>query len=135
MGEPGVGERELYEIGLRIRREVLGDAYVDANLELADEFMTTFQELVTEIPWGLSWTRTALDRKTRCLLTIGILWALGKSDELANYTKAAIRLVATPDEIQDVLVQVMAYRGAPAGRQAFLTAHAALVEAGALASS
>jgi alkylhydroperoxidase/carboxymuconolactone decarboxylase family protein YurZ len=127
-----MADRELYEAGLQIRREVLGDAYVDRNLNAADEFMTTFQELVTEIPWGLAWTRSALDRKTRCLLTIGILGALGKYDELSHYATAAIRVGATPDEIKDVLVQVMAYCGAPAGRQAFLTAHAALVEAGVL---
>jgi 4-carboxymuconolactone decarboxylase len=125
-----MADRELYERGLQVRREVLGDAYVDANLANADAFMQTFQELVTQIPWGLSWTRTALDRKTRCLITLGILGALGRVDELATYAVAATRLGASSDEIADVLAQVTVYCGAPAGRQAFLAAHAALTQAG-----
>jgi alkylhydroperoxidase/carboxymuconolactone decarboxylase family protein YurZ len=125
-------DRDLIERGERIRREVLGDAYVDANLASADDFMMVFQDLVNQIPWGLSWTRTALDRKTRCLVTIGILGALGRRDELKTYARAAVGLGATPDEIADVLAQVMAYCGAPAARQSFLAAHEALIEAGAL---
>ena len=125
-------DRGLIERGERIRREVLGDAYVEANLATADDFMMVFQDLVNQIPWGLSWARASIDRKTRCLVTIGILGALGRPDELKTYAKAAIGLGATPDEIADVLAQVMAYCGAPAGRQSFLAVHAALVEAGAL---
>jgi 4-carboxymuconolactone decarboxylase len=125
-------DHDLFERGLRIRREVLGDAYVDANLDSADDFMSTFQELVTEIPWGLAWSRGAIDRKTRCLITIGILGALGRFEELATYSRAALGTGASIDEIKDALVQVMAYCGAPSGRQAFLAAHAALVQAGAI---
>jgi 4-carboxymuconolactone decarboxylase len=68
----------------------------------------------------------------RALVTLGILGALGRQDELRNYTRAAVGLGATPDEVADVLAQVMAYCGAPAARQSFLAAHAALLEAGAL---
>jgi 4-carboxymuconolactone decarboxylase len=118
--------------GERLRRQVLGDAYVDSNVGSSDPFMSTFQGLVTEQVWGRAWTGTALDLRSKCIVTLGILAALGRFQELGIYTKGALRCGATVDEIKDVLVHVMAYCGAPAGRQAFQAVHEALLEAGAL---
>jgi 4-carboxymuconolactone decarboxylase len=118
--------------GERVRRQVLGDAYVDSNLGSSDAFMSTFQGLVTEQVWGRAWTGAALDLRSKCILTIGILAALGRFQEVGIYTKGALRCGATVDEIKDVLIHVTAYCGAPAGRQAFLAVHEALLEAGAL---
>jgi hypothetical protein len=81
---------DLYLKGLEVRRAVLGDAYVAANLAAGDDFMMPFQRRVTELAWGHAWQGTALDRKTKCLLTIGLLAALGRFQEVGIYTKGAI---------------------------------------------
>lgn len=125
-------DRDTYLKGLAIRREVLGDAYVDDNLAQADEFMMTFQRLVTEQVWGRAWTGTVLDKKTKCLLTLGILAALGRFQEVGIYTKGALRCGATVGEVEETLIHVTAYCGAPAGRQAFTAAHDALESVGAI---
>jgi 4-carboxymuconolactone decarboxylase len=130
-----MSEHETYLKGLEMRRQVLGDAYVDANLAASDDFMMTFQRLVTEQVWGRAWSGTVLDRKTKCLVTLGILAALGRFQELGIYTTGALACGVTVDEIRDALVHVTAYCGAPAGRQAFTAAHEALVAAGALAGA
>ncbi len=127
-----MADGQTYLDGQRLRRQVLGDAYVDAKLAVADAFMKTFQGLVTEQVWGRAWTGTALDLRSKCILTLGILAGLGRFQEVGIYTKGALRCGATVDEITDVLVHVTAYCGAPAGRQAFLAVHEALLEAGAL---
>lgn len=121
--------------GERLRRQVLGDGYVDSNLGSADAFMSTFQDLVTEQVWGRAWSGKALDLRTKCLVTVGILAGLGRFQEVGIYTSAALRCGATVDEIKDVLVHVTAYGGAPAGRQAFHAVHEALLETGALGSA
>ena len=128
-------DHETYLKGLELRRQVLGDAYVDANLAASDDFMMTFQRLVTEQVWGRAWSGTALDKKTKSLLTLGILAALGRFQEVGIYTNGALACGATVDEIREALVHVTAYCGAPAGRQAFTAAHEALVAAGALAGA
>jgi alkylhydroperoxidase/carboxymuconolactone decarboxylase family protein YurZ len=127
-----MAEGQTYPDGARLRRQVLGDAYVDSNLGSSDAFMSTFQGLVTEQVWGRAWTGTALDLRSKCLVTLGILAGLGRFQEVGIYSKAALRCGATVDEIKDVLVHVTAYCGAPAGRQAFHAVHEALLEAGAL---
>ena len=120
------------ERGAAVRRKVLGDPYVDAALASSDAFLMTFQEVVTEQVWARAWTGEALDLRMKALLTLGMLCALGRFDEVTIYTKAALRCGATVDEIRDALVHVAAYCGAPTARQAFLAAHAGLREAGAL---
>jgi 4-carboxymuconolactone decarboxylase len=125
-------ETDLFDRGLRVRREVLGVEYVDANLTDADDFMMTFQRAVTELAWGYAWSRPGLDRKTRSILTLGILAALGRPQELGIYIKAALTSGVTVDEIKEILVHATVYCGTPAGRQAFLAAHEALMAAGAL---
>ncbi len=130
-----MADREMYLRGLELRRQVLGDAYVDKNLEESDDFMMTFQELLTEQVWGRAWSGTALDMRTKSILTLGILAALGRFQEVGIYTKGALACGATVDEIRETLVHVTAYCGAPAGRQAFSAAHKALVSGGALPGS
>jgi 4-carboxymuconolactone decarboxylase len=127
-----MSDSEDFERGLRIRREVLGDEFVDANLSGSDEFMMTFQHLVTELAWGRAWSGTALDRKSKALLSLGILAALGRHQELAIYVRGALNCGATVAEIEEVLVHITIYCGTPAGRQSFQAVHEALQAAGAL---
>ena len=129
---PDVSGSEDFERGLRIRREVLGDEFVDANLSGSDAFMMTFQHLVTELAWGRAWSGTALDRKSKALLSLGILAALGRYQELAIYVRGALNSGATVGEIEEVLVHVTVYCGTPAGRQSFLAVDEALRSAGAI---
>jgi 4-carboxymuconolactone decarboxylase len=117
---------ELFQKGLKMRRQVLGEKYVDDNLASSDDFMMTFQRAVTELAWGYAWSRPGLDQKTRSILTLGILAGLGRFQELGIYTNAALASGVTVDEIKAVLVHITAYCGTPAGRQAFLAAHETL---------
>src|SRR5215831_718549 len=125
-------EDELFERGLQRRRDVLSSEYVDANLRDSDEFMMAFQRAVTEVAWGWAWSRPGLDAKTRSMLNLAMLTALGRFDELGIYVKRALRSGVTVDEIQEVLLHTIPYCGTPAGRQAFLAAHEALITEGAL---
>jgi 4-carboxymuconolactone decarboxylase len=125
-------ESNLFDKGLQVRREVLGIDYVDANLADTDDFMMAFQRIVTEWAWGYSWSRPGLDRKTRSILTLGMLAALGRTQELGIYVRGALASGVTVDEIKEILVHATVYCGTPAGRQAFLAAHDALKAAGAL---
>ncbi len=125
-------ENDLFDRGLQVRREVLGVEYVDANLADTDDFMMTFQRIVTEWAWGYAWSRPGLDRKTRSILNLGILAALGRAQELGIYVKAALTSGVTVDEIKEILVHATVYCGTPAGHQAFLAAHEALTVAGVL---
>lgn len=126
-----MSESELFERGLHVRREVLGSEYVDANLAEADDFMMAFQRIVTEWVWGYAWSDSGLDHRTRSILNIGLLTALGRFEELGIYLKGALTSGVTVDEIRDALIHATVYCGAPTGRQAFLAAHKALEEAGA----
>jgi 4-carboxymuconolactone decarboxylase len=125
-------ESQLFERGLERRREVLGSDYVDTSLGESDEFMMAFQRAVTEVAWGWAWSRPGLDAKTRSIINLAMLTALGRFDELEIYVKGALRSGVTVDEIQEVLLHTIAYCGTPAGRQAFRAAHRALVAEGAL---
>ena len=125
-------ESQLFQRGLQTRRDVLGSEYVDANLSESDEFMMVFQRAVTEVAWGWAWSRPGLDAKTRSMINLAMLTALGRFDELGIYVKGALRTGVTVEEIQEVLLHAIAYCGTPAGRQAFLAAHQTLVAEGAL---
>ena len=127
-----MAESELFERGLQRRREVLGSEYVDANLRDSDEFMMAFQRAVTEVAWGSAWSRPGLDARTRSMITLAMLTALGRFDELGIYVKGALRSGVTVEEIKEILIHATAYCGTPAGRQAFLAAHRALSAEGAL---
>src|SRR5689334_20169293 len=127
-------KNEGFERGLAVRREVLGAEYVDASMAGADEFMMPFQQLLTEWAWGYAWSRPGLDRRTRSMLNLAMLTALGRSEELGIYAKGALASGVTVEEIREGLLHATVYCGTPAGRQAFLAADAALKEAGALGS-
>jgi 4-carboxymuconolactone decarboxylase len=105
---------------------VLGDEYVDNGLAASDEFMMAFQDAVTELAWGYSWSRPGLDRRTRLILTLGMLAGLGRYEELGIYAQGAVRNGVNVEEIKEILIHVTSYCGTPAGRQAFLAVHAAL---------
>src|SRR6266481_6934321 len=115
-----MADDELFEKGLKTRKQVLGSEYVEANLSGSDDFMMTFQRAVTELAWGYAWSRPGLDQKTRSILTLGILAGLGRFQELGIYTNAAVASGVTVDEIKEALVQITVYCGTPAGRQASL---------------
>lgn len=124
---------DLFSIGLEVRRDVLGPEYVDGGLAASDDFMMGFQDAVTSLAWGYSWSRPGLDRRTKLILTLGILAGLGRHQELGIYAQGAVRNGVTVDEIKEVLIHVTSYCGTPAGRQSFLAVHKALEECGALA--
>jgi 4-carboxymuconolactone decarboxylase len=127
-----VVEGELFERGLALRRDVLGAEYVDASIDGAGDFMMSFQRVVTELVWGYAWSRPGLDQKTRSMLNLAMLTALGRSQELAVYVKGALRSGVSVDEIREILIQATAYCGTPAGRQAFLAVDEVLRAEGVL---
>ncbi|AGS72687.1 4-carboxymuconolactone decarboxylase [Streptomyces collinus] len=122
------GEPDRYGTGLKVRREVLGDAHVDQVLAQADDFSGDFQELVTRYAWGEVWDRPGLDRRTRSCVTLTALVAGGHLEELAAHTRAALRNGLTPDEIKEVLLQAAVYCGVPAANSAFRVAQQVIRE-------
>jgi 4-carboxymuconolactone decarboxylase len=118
-----------YEEGLRTRKEVLGDEYVERALGNTTEFTAPVQELVTEYCWGAVWTRDGIDRRTRSLLNVGMLTAMNRQHELAAHVRGAVRNGCTAVEIREVLLQAAIYCGLPAALDAFRTAEKALNEA------
>jgi 4-carboxymuconolactone decarboxylase len=123
---------EMFEQGLRTRREVLGADYVDRSLAQADDFMMAFQRITTEWCWGYAWNRPGLDRRTRSMLNLAMLTALGKSAELKLHVKGALANGVTVEEIKEILLHATVYCGIPAGLEAFRSAHEALQAEGAL---
>ncbi|MBO0850339.1 MAG: carboxymuconolactone decarboxylase family protein [Pseudonocardia sp.] len=111
-----------YQRGLRIRREVLGDAHVDRSLAAVSEFSRPIQEYVTASCWGEVWSRPGLDRRTRSLINLAMLTALNRNHELAVHVRGAFTNGCTEQEIQEVLLQTAAYCGAPAALEAFRVA-------------
>ena len=121
-------DRQRYEAGLQTRREVLGSEYVDRALAGADDFTRPFQEFVTVQAWDAIWNRPGLDRKTRSIINLAVLTALGRSQELALHARGALNNGVTPDEIREVLIQVAGYAGFPAGVEAFRTVQPIVAE-------
>ncbi|MGW8065537.1 bifunctional 3-oxoadipate enol-lactonase/4-carboxymuconolactone decarboxylase PcaDC [Streptomyces ziwulingensis] len=119
---PAQGRPDPYDAGLKVRREVLGDAHVDRALAQADEFSGDFQELLTRYAWGEIWNRPGLDRRTRSCVTLTALVAGGHPEELAPHLRAALRNGLTPAEIREVLLQAAVYCGTPAVSRAFRVA-------------
>jgi 4-carboxymuconolactone decarboxylase len=112
-------EKKRHEEGMKIRRAVLGDAHVDRAIATQNEFTAEFQELITRYAWGEIWTRPDLDRKTRSLITIAMMVALNRSEELQLHLKAALKNGVTRAEIKEVLLQAAIYCGVPAANHAF----------------
>lgn len=108
-----------FQQGMRVRREVLGAAHVDAAEAERTELDSDFQKFITEVAWGSVWARPGLDRRTRSLLTIGILAALGRSEELAMHLRASRNTGVTPSEVAEALLHVAVYAGIPAAHSSF----------------
>jgi len=117
-----------YDNGMAIRREVLGDDYVDAAIARQDEFTAPFQDFFTRYAWGDVWARPALDRRTRSCITVALLAALGRDRELAVHIRGALRNGVTPDELREVLIHTAIYAGVPAANSAFAVAQEVLAE-------
>jgi 4-carboxymuconolactone decarboxylase len=111
-----------YEQGMRARREVLGDAHVDRAEASRTAFDEPFQRYITEGAWGMLWASDALDRPTRSLVTIAILAALGRHEELALHLRATANTGATPEQVREALMHVAVYAGVPAANSAIALA-------------
>ncbi|MGV9849501.1 bifunctional 3-oxoadipate enol-lactonase/4-carboxymuconolactone decarboxylase PcaDC [Streptomyces sp. NPDC003442] len=121
--EPFLDARaDAYDQGIKVRREVLGDAHVDRAQSLADEFTGDFQDFITRYAWGEVWTRPGIDRRIRSVVTLTALAARGHLDELAFHTRAALRNGLTPTEIKEVLLHTGVYCGVPTANSAFAVA-------------
>jgi 4-carboxymuconolactone decarboxylase len=121
---------ELFDKGLKIRREVLGAEYVDASLKNADDFMRPFQELVTRYCWGETWSRPTLDRKTRSIINLAMLTALNRAYEVKLHVRGAINNGLTKDEIREIFLQTAIYCGVPAAMDSFRAAREVFKEMG-----
>ena len=119
---------DLWDKGLELRRKVVGDDYVDQSLAKMDDFNDALQDLVTRYAWGDVWQRPGLAKRDRSLLNLGMLIALGKTEELKLHLKGALRNGLTRDEIKEVILQTAIYCGAPAALEATRTAREAFAE-------
>lgn len=113
---------EQYDKGLATRREVMGDAFVDRALAGTTPFTQPIQDHISRAAWGDVWQRPGLDRKTRSLVTVAMLTALGKQHELKGHVRGALNNGATVQEIQEVLLHAAIYCGIPTSVEAFRTA-------------
>ena len=111
--------KDRYEEGLAVRREVLGNEYVDKSMADMDDFTGPFQELVNEYCWGSVWARPGLPRKTRSLINLGLLTALNRPHELKLHLRGALNNGCTKEEIMEVLLHTAIYCGMPAAVTSF----------------
>jgi 4-carboxymuconolactone decarboxylase len=119
-----------YEAGMTVRREVLGDAHVDRAIDGATELTAPFQEFITRFVWGGVWTRPELDRRTRSVITLAVLTALGREQELELHIPAARRNGLSDEQIGEVLLHTAVYAGVPAANAALTIAQRVLAEDG-----
>ena len=111
-------ERERYEAGMKVRKAVLGEAHVERSLTRLTPFNQEFQDLITRYAWGEIWTRPGLPRHTRSLLTIGLMVALNRTEELKLHLRAAFSNGVTREDIREVLLHCAIYAGVPAANSA-----------------
>ena len=121
-------EKDRYDAGLARRKQVLGDAYVEASLANRNPFNEEFQELITRYAWGEIWTRPGLDTKTRRLLVLAITAAMGRWEEFRLHLRAALDGGVAPDEIKELLLQAAIYAGVPAANTGFHIARELMAE-------
>jgi len=114
--------------GMEVRRAVLGDAYVDRAEASRTPLTDEFQDLITRYVWGEIWTRPGLDRRTRSCITVAMLVALNRNEELALHIRAALTNGVTEDELKEILLQAAVYCGVPAANTAFAVATRVLAE-------
>jgi 4-carboxymuconolactone decarboxylase len=121
-------ERERYDKGMSVRREVLGNVHVDRTLKNKTPFSSEFQDLITRYAWGEIWTRPGLPRHTRSIATLAMLVALNRGDELRLHLRASAGNGVSRDEIKELLLQCAIYCGVPAANSAFHLAHEVFAE-------
>lgn len=117
-----------FEKGLKTRREVMGDSYVNAALDKATDFSQPMQKLVTEFCWDEIWNRPGLSRRDRSILNLGMLAALNRPHELRGHVRGALTNGVTQEELTEIFLQVAVYCGVPAGIDSFRNAQAVLDE-------
>ena len=123
---------EQFEQGLQMRKQVMGEAFIDKAFANLDAFTEPLQEFVTRNAWGTTWCRDGLDLKTRSLLTLSMLTALGRATEIKGHVRGAVNNGATMKEIQETLLHAAVYCGMPLAIDAFRSAHEVLKEMGAV---
>lgn len=121
-------QQEIYDEGMAVRREVLGDAHVDRANAAKDSFTGDFQDMITRYAWGTIWTRPGLDRKMRSAVTLTALISHGHLEELAMHVRAALRNGLTRDEIKEILLQSAIYCSVPSANSAFKVAQNVFAE-------
>ncbi len=123
-----MSQGELFEKGLKVRKEVLGDDYVNKSIAGADEFTRTMAEWSTAYCWGALWTRPGMDRRTRSIVNLAMISALNRPHELKLHVKAALKNGLTKEEMKEIFLQVAVYAGVPAGIDSFRIAREAFKE-------
>ena len=121
---------ELFKAGLEVRKQVLGEDYVERSLGNANAFTMALQEFVTEVAWGRAWSKSSLSRKQMSLNNLCMLAALNRAAEFEFHFRGALRNGCTVEELRDTLLQIAAYCGVPAGVEAFRTASKVLADEG-----
>lgn len=125
-----MNEKDRYDTGLARRKEVLGDAYVEASIANRNPFNEEFQELITRYAWGEIWTRPGLDTRTRRLLVLAITVATGRWEEFRLHLRAALEGGVTADDVKELLLQSAIYAGVPAANTGFHIARDIMKELG-----
>jgi 4-carboxymuconolactone decarboxylase len=120
---------QQFKDGLQMRKQVMGEDFVDKAFANADDFTLPLQAFVTRNAWGTVWCRDGLDLKTRSLITVSMLTALGRAHELKGHVRGALNNGATPEEIREVLLHAAVYCGAPLAVEAFRVAQEVVADA------
>ena len=123
-------DKDIYAAGLQVRRDMFGLAGADEQIEAATDFTRPLQDVVTRFCFGETWNRPCLDRKMRSMLTIALLTALGKQNQLRVHVRAAIQNGVSKDEIREVLMHCLVYAGLPAAVDSFATSTDVLKQMG-----
>ncbi|MDB5803231.1 MAG: pcaC1 [Betaproteobacteria bacterium] len=110
--------QDIYDTGMKIRRAVVGDTYVDKSLASMDDFNHDLQSLITEYCWGAVWGRPGLERRERSILNLGMLIALNRGSELKLHVRGALNNGISREEISEIILQTAIYCGVPAGLEA-----------------
>jgi len=121
--------KDIYDTGMKIRRAVVGDTYVDKSLASMDDFNRDLQGLITEYCWGAVWGRPGLERRERSILNLGMLIALNRASELKLHVRGALNNGVTREEISEIILQTAIYCGVPAGLEATRIAREVFAEA------
>ena len=123
-----MNERERHKKGMKVRRQVLGKAHVERAEARKNAFNEAFQDLITRYAWGEIWTRPGLPKKTRSLITIAMMVALNRTEELKLHLRASLNTGVSRDDIKEVLLQTAIYCGVPAANHAFHAAEEVFAE-------